>query len=1160
MKDPDPIPGAQSLVRLVWPASVQPMPKKDDEVRLEVTRRGDVALQSAGATATVQAVSGADWRELERIRIGTAPYVALVVGSRVRPQGQPRGQSEIDVVFFRFAGRDTLPPQEIAVDDRVANTIAAWEHNAVYAHRSDRVISWLTTRFLLPPEARDADPARGRVIISAVRGGSTETASYRLHGRGVVADLHMAGDRLQIRRLRRLTADDRQRALTLVYTKVEFTDATVAGERRASMRPLLDKLAAGQGFLAMWQEYNRIEAQYLRRLVRRTGKVRYDAWERLADGTIRFSTPTGLTVPGSEPSLIENAREALGRGEALEVEAAGRLPALFTADGVGADVEEPDAWALLKSRQERLAFSGTITAVDPAAGTIEVRPSARQGDVLTGVGGDRGIQLTESGWLYRSYRGDQRQIARRKRAFDRILANGTLIPKLLALLEGERLDARPPEGHIQPESDAVRAIFDGRPPTTTQREAIDLALNTPDIAVIQGPPGTGKTDVIAAIQTRLAENGKSYAQLRGSILLASFQHSAVDEVAGRAAAIGIPTNRVDRMDRGATPLRDRFREDLISKTSASLGEPGEAVRTLRELTRKAAEYWLAPPSDATETVAILQEALRTARPHIPAELAIRVGAAADQLLATEAVPARPALSDERELALIALRALRTTPESFADDGPRTAEKALRRIRAIAGTEAAGDDAALGEATGGVADQGDLVLLREAAQWPGAQPPGFLADLRVTRDRLIDSLLRPAGPAPVPVADPDIVALLDETAAEMEESLRRSVDIGPYLALTDYLDALNGDPLAVEQTHRAYTTSYATTLQQADSRKIAEAKDVQSEDDVVFDTVIIDEAARANPLDLMIPMALAARRIVLVGDQNQLPPMLESDVERQVLEHNATARDALRVSLFQRLFEAHHDRMGPRVKRVVTLDEQFRMHEVLGKFVSRNFYGGTLRSPRGSRGFEHGLRRYGTAVAAWLDVPHHKGPEHRVRSTYRQTEADRTAAELQSLMKEAPGLRFGVISFYADQVEAIGSALQDLGITERAGQDEDHFVGVGEFRVTPDGKERLRVGSVDSFQGRQFDVVLLSTTRSAPDSDASRPDDPAAYAKWVRRRYGHLLLINRLCVAMSRQRRLLIVVGDAAMFDAARAPAEAVPLTDFLRICRDGGEHGRFLRD
>ena len=143
--------------------------------------------------------------------------------------------------------------------------------------------SWLTRGSCFPRGARRGSRARQGHHLRGSRG-STETASYRLHGRGVVADLHMAGDRLRSAGCDALAADDRQRALTLVYTKVEFTDATVAGERRASMRPLLDKLAAGQGFLAMWQEYNRIEAQYLRRLVRRTGKVRYDAWERLADG------------------------------------------------------------------------------------------------------------------------------------------------------------------------------------------------------------------------------------------------------------------------------------------------------------------------------------------------------------------------------------------------------------------------------------------------------------------------------------------------------------------------------------------------------------------------------------------------------------------------------------------------------------------------------------------------------------------------------------------------------------------------------------------------------------------------------------------------------------------------------------------------------------
>jgi superfamily I DNA and/or RNA helicase len=236
-----------------------------------------------------------------------------------------------------------------------------------------------------------------------------------------------------------------------------------------------------------------------------------------------------------------------------------------------------------------------------------------------------------------------------------------------------------------------------------------------------------------------------------------------------------------------------------------------------------------------------------------------------------------------------------------------------------------------------------------------------------------------------------------------------------------------------------------------------------------------------------------------------------------------------------------------------------MHEVLGAFVSRNFYGGKLRSPRGSTGFEHGLARYGSAVAAWVDVPQDKGPEYRVRSTHRPAEADWIAAELPSLMTQAPALTFGVISFYADQVETVGVKLEKEGIAQRAGQGEDHFIGAAEFQLTSDGQDRLRVGSVDSFQGRQFDVVLLSTTRSAPDSYAMRPDEPAAYAKWVRRRYGHLLLINRLCVAMSRQRRLLIVVGDAAMFDPPRAPGEAAPLTDFLRTCRAGGEHGRFLR-
>ena len=82
-----------------------------------------------------------------------------------------------------------------------------------------------------------------------------------------------------------------------------------------------------------------------------------------------------------------------------------------------------------------------------------------------------------------------------------------------------------------------------------------------------------------------------------------------------------------------------------------------------------------------------------------------------------------------------------------------------------------------------------------------------------------------------------------------------------------------------------------------------------------------------------------------------------------------------------------------------------------------------------------------------------------------------------------------------------------GLTER---DDEEIRVRDEWLRTTDGRERLRVGTVDSFQGKEFDVVFLSLTRS----NNVRGEDDAAQ----RRRYGFLMLENRLCVAMSRQRR------------------------------------------
>jgi superfamily I DNA and/or RNA helicase len=184
-------------------------------------------------------------------------------------------------------------------------------------------------------------------------------------------------------------------------------------------------------------------------------------------------------------------------------------------------------------------------------------------------------------------------------------------------------------------------------------------------------------------------------------------------------------------------------------------------------------------------------------------------------------------------------------------------------------------------------------------------------------------------------------------------------------------------------------------------------------------------------------------------------------------------------------------------------------------------------------------------AAWISVPRGDGGEaRRGTSLTRPAEASVIADELARLLDEHPGLTFGVIAFYSAQVELIW---EQLGRRKLAEQEGGGWAPVARLRHGLDGAplDRLRVGTVDAFQGMEFDVVYLSIVRSAK---SGRPGTD-------RTSYGHLMSPNRLCVSMSRQRRLLVAVGDDAMFGPA-APAGVAPITSFLRLC---GEVGVVLR-
>ena len=188
---------------------------------------------------------------------------------------------------------------------------------------------------------------------------------------------------------------------------------------------------------------------------------------------------------------------------------------------------------------------------------------------------------------------------------------------------------------------------------------------------------------------------------------------------------------------------------------------------------------------------------------------------------------------------------------------------------------------------------------------------------------------------------------------------------------------------------------------------------------------------------------------------------------------------------------------------------------------------------------------------------------------RETEAERVVEEVKRLMiAGGEALSVGVITFYAAQRDLIMEKLTQVQIDgvplmERKSTGiEPHEQFKWAKKVRSDGseysEERLRVGSVDAFQGKEFDVVLLSCVRTGPQGrrgPAGRAEDSPEKSRetLLNEQYGFLRLPNRMNVAMSRQRQMLICVGDAALATHVDAE-EAVPaLVALHQLC--GGAHG-----
>lgn len=997
----------------------------------------------------------------------------------------------------------------IGVDDRIAQQL---EEHGYSAGSIEAACAWLQEEFLLSPMLGEGS----RAIIRAEPRSRTPLT---IVGRRYEIALREEDSGWRLIRMR--PAAGERGALSLLTGDLQFVDFRVASKvRSASQRQQLQELVDDYGdYIGLWQQYSDAEWERATDAGRELGAFRFQQAKLVGEAHWDYCFQGS---PDSVQGFQErwNTLEGTDRHQGALLEVSEDLP----------------AWLANRIEAER---SGK-----PLLGKV-IR--FEQGGVVLRFDEDkRHSKIPASGVLTLGVHGERKVRERRDEALELVTSLANPMPQLRFLLEGHPAQIRKDWRRLRALSQGARAAFHGEP-TDKQRRALEVALNTPDIAVIIGPPGTGKTQVISALQQRLAEEFKQQ-NISHQLLISSYQHDAVDNALSRTRVFGLPPLKVGRRGRAEEESGDTVaswcaerRNELVPVLEQEL-EKAPAFKRLESL-RSAVIRLRIEPLELNER--------RLAAQEIDARL--RVLGEADGIRPSAGIATRwsewlnslgsyafsSGARDPRDAVIWrrTLRGLRVTGKSFADDGRRQCSRVLDCSKRV--------DAAL--------DADERALLQELSRTVSPEQAQLRA-LAELKDRRLDASLPDYRPPAVRRSlTPEACALLDKLMKELDDQLRQSRAFGELAALSDYLEDLRLSPKEVEDAVKAYTSVLGATCQQSAGEVMNRLLEADGNAGT-FDTVVVDEAARATPLDLLIPLSKARRRIILVGDHRQLPHLLDPKTEAALDAGGKLGekeKEWLEQSIFERLVRSLRrlEREEGQPQRVVMLDTQFRMHPTLGDFVSRTFYEtyqeDPVRSGLPAERFSHDVPGYEDKVCAWLDVPAGDTGDRDTSfrgSRRRALEAERIVAEAVRVLRECPDLSIGIISFYSAQRDLILELLAEQGVAEPT---PSGFQIRREWQYDESGSERFRVGTVDSFQGKEFDVVLLSLVRT--DRGPADPADDAA----LTRKYGFLRLSNRLNVAMSRQRRLLITVGDAALARAPEAKHAAPGLAEFMKLCEGG---------
>jgi regulator of nonsense transcripts 1 len=252
-------------------------------------------------------------------------------------------------------------------------------------------------------------------------------------------------------------------------------------------------------------------------------------------------------------------------------------------------------------------------------------------------------------------------------------------------------------------------------------------------------------------------------------------------------------------------------------------------------------------------------------------------------------------------------------------------------------------------------------------------------------------------------------------------------------------------------------------------------------EIRFRQLLIDESTQSMEAECLIPIVMGVKQLVLVGDHCQLGPV--------VLDKKA-ARAGLDKSLFDRLLLLGH--------RPQMLKVQYRMHPTIAQWPSNTFYDGMLQN-----GVEINERVLNDVELPWLDPENPlffmccDGHEEMASSgTSYLNRAEATLVEKIATLMMKGGVEpreIGMITPYQGQRAQIITHMTNYG-SMKSGLYEE-----------------IEVASVDSFQGREKDFIILSCVRSNENQGIGFLRDP-----------------RRLNVALTRARYGVIIIGNARL--------------------------------